>query len=505
MRELAGYGIYVWYVQDDRFGDEGDLRAFGVSARIHDPGKGAETYLALVHPDDRQQVRDAMAGALVPGGPDYRSEHRVCVDRPGGVQVRWVSTVGQTQFAQDGTPVRVIGAFADITDERLDQHAWLRIEKLETIATLVGGIAHDFNNIASAILSNALLAEQEVAVGRSPNDSLGEIQRAARRSAQLVERLLSFGTDSAPAAEQTYQLCDLLDEVVALMRPAAPTNVQITATYPPGMPAGKGDPVQLHQVIVNLITNAIHAIDGAQGTVAARIDGVVLGEHRPGITATLPAGEYLRLRVSDTGPGIPADVADRIFDPFFTTKPTGQGTGLGLATCQTILRAHAGAIEAQTSPGGGATFTVYLPADPSRVRGTPAQPTPDTQRPHLMFVDDEEALVQLARRALPYSGCDVTAFTDPIQAIEEFERDPKRFDVVITDYAMPHLNGLQLAKRIYAVAPNTPIILSSGSLRDDETDTARRRGIITSIPKPASMDELANEARRLISRPGTGR
>ncbi|MBJ7471747.1 MAG: response regulator, partial [Solirubrobacteraceae bacterium] len=227
------------------------------------------------------------------------------------------------------------------------------------------------------------------------------------------------------------------------------------------------------------------------------------GERRTGVVAGLDAGEYLRLRVIDDGPGVSESILGKVFDPFFTTKGPNEGTGLGLAAVHSIIRNHGGVIAAERHRGGGAMFTAYLPVQtppesPATMPKPAAPVVGDQPVARVLFVDDEEALVRLAYRAMPYCGCQVTGFTDPEEALEAFVADPKAFDAVVTDLSMPGLTGLELTERLRAVRSDIPVVLTSGYMAGEDQDDAERRGVSAILPKPCSIDDLAAEVLRLL-------
>ena len=226
----------------------------------------------------------------------------------------------------------------------------------------------------------------------------------------------------------------------------------------------------------------------------------------PGVlTSGLEAGPYLCLTVADDGPGMTLAVAQRIFDPFFTTKTASDGTGLGLAAVQSIVKNHRGSVAVESSPGQGARFTVHVPADTAQVveaqQPEPTGPLPDVRESvRVLFIDDEQALVRLAYRAMPYHGCEVTGFTDPRDGIEAFEQTPYAFDALVTDYSMPGLTGLDLTDRVKAIRPDLPVVLTSGYMAGDTQAEAERRGVGAVVPKPCSIDSLAAAVFRLLGR-----
>ncbi len=502
--ELTGFGTYVWLVPEDRFSEDSQLEEIlGVPMDAMKTGNAYELFFSIVHAEDRAQAQASIAAAMQPGGPNYEAEFRIIRPAGGGHEERWVSAMGTIDFDDRGEPLRLIGVFADITDQRLEEAGRLRLQKMEAIGTLASGIAHDFNNVIGAILSYARVAEAEIRAGASPDASIAEIARGAHRAGDIVKRLLTFSRD-VEHRRVAFQLAEVVEEAETLLRPTLPSTVVIRASYPETLPAVIGDPTQLHQVVVNLVTNAGQALGAAGGSIELAITPVKVGARPTGITSGLEPGQYLSLTVADDGPGMSEAVAARIFDPFFTTKTESDGTGLGLAAVQSIIKNHGGSVAVETSPGNGARFTVYVPVASADAPGA-RQPEPTGPLPEsaggarVLFVDDEQALVRLAYRAMPYHGCVVTGFTDPREALAVFEADPQAFDALVTDYSMPGLTGLELTKSVLAIRPELPVVLTSGYLTAAAQGEAERHGVGAVVSKPCSIDTLASEVMRLLA------
>lgn len=507
LQTATGYGTYTWIAAQDRFVDDSGITAFfGVPSSSLPAGSALQSLLGTVHPEDRKAVGLLFAGALSGRRTSFRCEHRVAsAPSGGGVAVeRWVETAGRAYPGPYGQAHRIVGTIADVTARRVEENARLRLQKLDAIGTMTSGIAHDFNNVLGPIISYAQLAEDEISRGLPATESLLEIQRAAERARQMVTRLLTYTRDEAPQ-RAAFLLNDVVGEACALVRPTLSPNTSLK--WSPDIETCQvyGDATLLHQVVVNLLTNAGQAIGPDPGSIAVSIDQVVLGAQRPGVLADLDAGTYVRLRVADSGPGIAPHALDRLFDPFFTTKPAGMGTGLGLAAAQGAVRRHGGAITAENGQKGGATFTVYVPAeDPefevlAETATALVEPARSTRQLRVLFVDDDASLVQLARRALPTYNCSVSAHQDPVDALRTFRLDPDAYDVVITDFSMPTLNGLELAEQIRRKRSDLPIILTSGYLTAEDGADAKRAGISRVIPKPSSIAELAANAAELAA------
>ena len=502
---LTGLGRYEVNFRDQTVdADDRVAEMMGITDlnRLMQAG-GIEALFETVERGHRDRVRQAVEAALVPGGPDYDIVYPLIRDTPDGPERRWIAILGRAEFDESG-PVRMVGVMEDITEKRQEDEARIRLQKLEAIGTLAGGIAHDFNNVIGAILSYARVAEAELSAGESPAESIGEIARGALRAGELTKRLLTFSREE-PVRRVPMDLGDIVKEAAALARPTLPRGTELQVTVAAGLPEVLGDTTQLHQVVLNLITNAGQALAGQErGHIEVTVEQVVLGERRTGIVAPLDPGDYLRLRVADDGPGIPEAIIGRVFDPFFTTKGPNEGTGLGLAAVHSIIRNHGGVVAAEPHTGGGAALTAFLPVQSTP--GAPASlpevaPTSAGEHPvaRVLFVDDEEALVRLAYRAMPYCGCEVTGFTDPLEAASAFAATPDAFDAVVTDFSMPGLTGLELTERVRAARPDIPVVLTSGYMAQDDHADAERRGVSTVMPKPCSIDDLANEVLRLLA------
>ncbi|MDQ8043009.1 MAG: ATP-binding protein [Solirubrobacteraceae bacterium] len=464
---------------------------------------GVEGLLSMAVAEDVEQVRRAFAVATA-GGPDLDVEYRLPGNPKTEGDVRWIGIRGRVEFDEaTGEPVRMLGVVEDLTDRRAEEEARLRWQKRDAIGSLAGGVAHDFNNVITAILSNASLAQQELRIGASPETSLAEIARGAERASGIVQRLLAFSRedDAGTAPESTpFDLGGVVAEACGLVASSLPSGTEIRRSIAPDLPPVLGSAGELHRVIVNLLSNAGDAVERG-GIVEISVD--VTAAPTPAI-AGWPAGAgAVRVRVQDDGPGIPASQLSRIFDPFFTTKPSGKGTGLGLAAAQTIVRNHGGTIDAANAPGGGARFTVCLPAHvvkPSadETAANAVAEAAEADRPRIVFVDDERPLARLAERALPAYGFAVEIHTDPRDALAAIQADPSAVDALVTDLSMPRMSGLELVEQVHRVRPDLPVVLSSGFLTAANRQDAERLGVGAILPKPCSIDALALELSVLV-------
>ena len=403
----------------------------------------------------------------------------------------------------------VLGTYLDITARKEAEAARTRLEtqlrqaqKMEAIGTLAGGIAHDFNNILGVILSNAQLAAMDTAPGHPAAESLAEIALAGQRAKGLVEQILAFSRQQ-PTHQRLVEAAAIVTEVTRFLKATLPAGVELVATVEPGCPPILADATQVHQILVNLATNAWHALGDLPGRISLGLCPVQLPDGRLAPAPELPAGTYVRFTVTDTGSGMAAATLKRIFDPFFTTKPPGQGTGLGLSVVHGIVQQHRGTIQVESQPGAGSTFTVYLPAAAPVAEPAPGPANPPAGRTapglRVLVLDDEEALLLVTRRLLTRLGHRVEGFGQPAAALARFHEDPGAFDLVITDFNMPGQSGLAIAAEIFRLRPGLPVLLVSGKVTDDLRRRARELGIREVLTKPVAFDELTAAVQREVA------
>ena len=398
---------------------------------------------------------------------------------------------------------RIIGVTADITARRRNELERIRLEgqlrqaqKLESVGTLAGGIAHDFNNILTAILGNLELARLELPPGATAVDFIDRIHQSGLRARDLVRRLLAFSRPNPPR-HGVAALPAVIGEVTRLLRATIPTTTDLRVHLPAEVPAVAADSTEIHQVLMNLGTNAWQAIGARPGWISFTAETCTFAEGDPRPHPDLRPGAHVRVRVQDNGKGIaPADLP-RIFDPFFTTKPVGEGTGLGLSVAHGIMRGCGGAITVESTLGIGTTFDLYfriatnatpLPAtDPARA-ALPVAAPPGGGR--ILFVDDEESLLLVARHTLRLAGFEVATFSSPVEALERFQAGPDAFDLVLTDLAMPGMSGVMLAQRILALRDDIPVLIISGYIPPDQAAEARRIGVRAVLDKIDNFSSL---------------
>jgi PAS domain S-box-containing protein len=406
----------------------------------------------------------------------------------------------------DGKPATQVQV-RDVSERRHAERARVSLEaqlrqaqKMEAIGTLAGGIAHDFNNILGAIVGYTELARADAADRPMVQESLVQVEKAGARARDLVRQILAFSRRE----EQTRRLIPLEEvarEVLQLLRASFPAQVIIVSELSADAPVVLADPSQVHQVLMNLATNALHAMMPDGGTLTLRQTVVDMSQADAVATAGLEPRRYVRLTVADTGCGIEPELADRVFEPFFTTKDPGRGTGLGLAVVHGIMKSHDGVVTLESEVGKGSTFALYFPAHEDEAAALPIDVSKlargDGQ--HVLLVDDEESLARLGRRALERLGYRVTAETDPRRALSVFQSGPERFDLLLTDLTMPGMNGLELAREVHRIRPALPVILATGYGGDVDAEQARALDIQELLFKPATVAALGYSVRRALT------
>jgi PAS domain S-box-containing protein len=380
--------------------------------------------------------------------------------------------------------------------ERQLRHA----QQLETLGTLTSGIAHDFNNILMAIFAYGELAVLEFDDGEKARQHLSDLQKAALRARDLVRQILSFSRRHAPV-RRPVRLQQVVREALDFARSTLPSTIQIQTVIDDEAATVHASSIQMHQVVLNLCTNAAQAMQGARGELRVLLDTVQIDAANPPAPELTP-GRYVRLQISDTGSGIDPETLQRVFDPFFTTKERSAGTGIGLAVVRGIVRDHHGAIRVTSAPGRGACFEVFLPARgaaPPAVDEAMIQPSPG-QGERVLVIDDEPALCFAYASMLERLGYRVTSHTDSLLALEAFAAAPSAFDLVVTDLTMPHMNGTDLAAKLLKIRPGLPILLLSGfteSFPQEELNALGLRGFLAKPFLPAALADAVRQALRV--------
>lgn len=421
-----------------------------------------------------------------------------------GPAQRIIRSIAELERDDVGRPVKVVGVIQDITEEKIAEtekmvleRKLLQSQKLESIGNLAGGIAHDFNNILSSILGFTELALLEVKKGSDLDDNLQEVYAAGVRAKDLVKQILAFARQ-ADEEKKPVRLSTIAGEVVKFIRSTIPTSIEIKENIE-SHALINGNAIQLHQILMNLCTNAAHAMHDSGGILE-----ILLRDLTPNISPGwqhlhLPPGNYLELVVTDTGIGIDEEIIDVIFEPYFTTKGVGEGTGLGLAMVKGIVEDHGGAITVTSEPTVKTVFTIYLPITASRQdKKVYVEETLPMGDENILFVDDEPAIAKMGSRILESLGYKVTSRTSSYEALEFFKNKPDAFDMVITDMTMPQMTGDILASELLRVRADIPIILCTGYSSRISDEYSDALGVKAFVYKPVVKADFARTVRKVL-------
>ncbi|MFH1034612.1 MAG: PAS domain S-box protein [Pseudomonadota bacterium] len=452
-------------------------------------GVPRERLLGLKLPESVQDgpARQSLQDALTTGEGFFEGPYTTATGRKG----MYLRAHHRLMNDGRGRPVGGLGLVEDITQRRQLQEQLRLAQKMEALATLAGGIAHDFNNILAIILTNCELSLLDLPQDHRAQRPLGRAIKASLRGKELVDQILTLSRRRELDRRPLYPL-PIIKEVLKLLRSTLPASVEMVSKLGGDTLKVEVDPTELHQVLMNLCTNAAQAMLPRGGSLEVETGQINLGTERAAFYSDLAYGHYLVLSVSDTGQGIEPAHLEKIFDPYFTTKPHGEGTGLGLAVVQGIVEGYGGKIHVYSELGHGTTFRVYLPVVEGQVgAAAPGEPAPPSGDGHVLLVDDEPDLVAGGQAVLEGLGYRVTAFTDSRQALQALEDSPEAFDVVLSDRSMPGLSGESLAARIKLLRPGLPVVLCTGFKKGLPEELLKELGIASVVGKPYSRRELA--------------
>ncbi|RLB99814.1 MAG: hybrid sensor histidine kinase/response regulator [Deltaproteobacteria bacterium] len=396
-------------------------------------------------------------------------------------------------------PGQFATVFADVTEQKHLEAQLRQAQKMEAIGTLAGGIAHDFNNILFPIFGYTEMAMQDVPEDSRARKNLAQVLRAANRAKNLVQHILTFSRKSDKEIKP-LMVQPIIREVLKLLRATLPTTIRISQNIDKTCGPVMADPVQIHQIIMNLCTNAYHAMDEGGGTLNVTLNEMELGSDPLSSYSDMEPGPYLKFTVSDTGHGMTDEVMERIFDPYFTTKEQNKGTGLGLSVVHGIIKSYGGHISVYSKPGQGAAFHICLPlieAKPAEQERLSDDPIPRGQE-HILLLDDEEQIVQMEAYMLERLGYKITRMTASPEALKAFRAAPENFDLVITDMTMPSMTGLELSREVIRIRPDMPIILLSGFSDLITEESVKAAGIREYAEKPVTRGSLAKMIRRVL-------
>lgn len=500
-QEAADLGNWDWDMVNNtlKWSDK-VFDQFGLS-----PGEIVPSYSAFkqfIHPEDRQKVLHGIEDAIRSDG-SYSMDARML--KKDGTE--WfMHTNGLVMHNENGEPIRFIGTQQDITQKKESEQRQKEMEaklqqayKMEAIGTLAGGIAHDFNNILGTIIGYTEMALDDCEPDSPISKDLDNVLEAGLRAAELVKQILVFSRQEQ-VEPIIFSPAVTIKEVLTMLRPTLPATITVKESIDPSAGAVLADPTKINQIFMNLCTNAYHAMEKEGGILEVVLQQLVHEEGDETNPHELQPGRYVQLKIVDTGVGIPEQIKDKIFDPYFTTKEIGRGSGMGLAIVHGYVQRYGGLVHFQSEPGVGTTFEVYLPIVEVEQQGLPLRPEQriESGNETILFVDDEEMLVEMARDMLQRFGYHVIAVTSPLKALELFTQQPDKFDLIITDQTMPDITGAELATSCLKIRPDVPIILCTGfsSILTDEE--AKAIGIKAFIHKPVVKKEIAGLIRNVI-------
>jgi PAS domain S-box-containing protein len=461
-------------------------RIFGYPEKL--PEWDFAVFIKHVFAEDRRRVQQIYEENLQQGkGWDFE-----CRITWPDQSIHWIWACGGPYRDQSGKITFVMGTVADITARKQAEGLRAHSQKLESLGTLAGGIAHDFNNILLAITGNVKLAIADCPEDHPAQIYLSEIAKAGARATNLIRSILTFSRPGELKRHST-DLQSVIEEALKLVRATVPAAIEFRQSFRSALPPVLADPTQIHQIVVNLATNAAHAIGArSAGVINVSLEFADLTANSPATSPALPIGSYVVLSFTDNGCGIDVQILERIFDPFFTTKDIGEGTGLGLAVVHGIVKSHDGGICVQSSLGVGTTFKLFFPPSSSAVSTEPQGESlrwrNRTER--VLYVDDEESLVLLVTRTLERIGYKVTGQTNPLGALELFRSNPDAYDVVVTDLAMPGLSGFELTSGLQRIRADIPVVITSGYIRPEDQQRAMAMGLRGLILKPNAIEQL---------------
>lgn len=457
----------------------------------------------IIHEETREPCENPVEKVLSTGGSVALANHTVLISKD-GVE-RSIADSGAPILDSKKNIIGVVLVFRDITDQLCQEKERLNSQKMEAIGTLAGGIAHDFNNILSAIVGYTELALMRSggAEDKTWQDDLRQVRKASDRAIGLVQQILAFSRKQQ--REKMPLLFSLIvKEALKLIRAAIPATIDIKVEVDTEATV-LADATQMHQVIMNLCTNAYHAMMERGGVLRVTLQERVVSSTVSADISDLPPGRYVQLSVSDTGSGMDKETLAKIFDPYFTTKEQGKGTGLGLAVVHGIIKSHQGRIEVHSEPGLGTTFDVYLPSIVAETAGVDAAPLLSS-RPNaherVMVVDDESAIRDITRQNLAGVGYRVETFANGLEAWLAFSERPDDWDLLLTDLTMPEMTGEELASKVLEVRPDLPIVICSGYRDRDAEDLEKVAGKRVYLQKPVDLDVLLARMESVLAKNG---
>ena len=445
----------------------------------------------LFHEGDRKKVEDLLAYRDT--GSKAIAEESLLEINGKQISLSFISIVGQ----EDGDLILLLN---DVTERKRLEAQYQHAQKMESIGTLAGGIAHDFNNILTSVLGYAELASLDTPENSKAQYNLQQSIKAAHRAKDLVQQILAFSRQSKQE-RKPLDIEPIVKEGLKMLRASLPTTIEIRQNIEEDLGAIEADTTQIHQVLMNLCTNAAHAMSENGGVLEVSLTKFDMDAEASAASPEIEPGPYLRLRVSDTGHGMTPEILQRVFDPYFTTKEPGKGTGLGLAVVHGIVKSYGGGVTVSSEPGRGTTFDIYFPKiEPVKapLEAGRIEPLPVGGHERVLFVDDEKAIVEIGQEILQHLGYEVVVRTSSVEALELFRAQPERFDLVITDMTMPNMTGDKLAVELMRIRPDIPVILCTGFSERITKEKAEGIGIREFLLKPLVMNDLSKAVRKAL-------
>ena len=497
--------VFVWKNAEGwpvEFVSDNVVELFGHTAEEFTSGK--VSYATTVHPDDLERVaQEVITYSKEEDRKEFSHDPYRIITKNG--EIKWLDDMSSIRRDEKGDITHYEGIVLDISDKKQAEIEKGRLQsqlkqsqKMEAIGTLAGGIAHDFNNILAIILGNAELASDDVPDWNPASEPLKEIYRASIRAKNMVRQLLAFSRKSDEESKP-IDIAPIIKESMKMLRSAIPTSVEFKQHISDDSYSVMGDAAQINQIVMNLVTNAADAMSEEGGLLEMTLEKIILQEEKACFDWVLSPGPYVRLRMRDTGEGIEPKIMERIFDPYYTTKEVGKGTGMGLSVIHGIVKRHGGGIRVESELGKGTLFEIYFPALEKKAEEE-KEPEGEIKggSERILFVDDEESMVNLYRQRLERLGYQVKSTTKPLEALEWFRADPDQFDVIITDMTMPRMTGDRLAAEVLKIRPHMPVIICTGYSERMSAKKAEALGVSKYIEKPIDLRNLASSLREVL-------
>lgn len=455
---------------------------------------------SIIHPDDIMQVKQKRKMCLEFPESESDMEYRF-ISRNG--EIFWVKE--NARVVKIGNEQLLHGTIFNITQQKKAEEEKLKLEeqvrhsqKLEAIGTLAGGVAHDFNNILCIIMGYTDLVLKNMTAEDQSYCHLTHIQKASKRARDIIQQLLTFGR-KVEIRKQPIDVGPVISETLTFLRSTLPSNISIRLNIDITDEMILADPTQIHQVIMNLCVNAAQAVQNQEGIIAVTVTSRNVDFKKFEVCRYLPECRYIKIDITDNGPGIPPEISDRIFDPYFTTRGNLNGSGMGLAVVHGIVKNHDGCIAMSSKPDQGTTFTIYLPVVNSRPESVAnSTNTCSIGTESILFIDDEEDITVIGKLMLEERGFRVKTEVNPLDALNTFKKDPQGYDCIFTDMTMPKMTGDTLFKEIRKIRSDIPVVLCTGHSDYINEEEALAEGISAFIHKPINGNEISNIIRSVI-------